>query len=146
MATCYVCKEDIFLKTHKEVIDNEEREVCGKCCDRECFLCGKTKRKDGITRFSFEKYPETGEFVYIGCCCTFVAGKLDKFKLYSEKYNNMKKNDPEGLERAMQHSEKARAHQKMALATSDVAETLIDRYAARLKKDKNKGATRKKTK
>lgn len=142
---CYICEEEIFLKAYEEEIDGVLRPVCGKCCDRVCYLCGKSKRKDGIMRFSYEKNPDTGEFVYIGSCCTFVAGKMDMFKIYSEKYNNMKKNDPAQLAHIMLKSEEARVKRAAALTDPREAEKLIDHWAGKQKRNKQKyGQTRKK--
>jgi hypothetical protein len=145
MTKCFICKEEIFLKEYEEEINGKKRKVCGKCCDRVCYLCGKSKRKDGITKFSYEKIPETGEYVYIGCCCTFVAGRMDMFKLYSEKYNNMKKNDPVTLAKIMEHSEEQRIKRAAALTDPREAEKLIDHWSSRQKKNKERtGKSRKK--
>ena len=146
MPKCYICKEETYLRVHQEVIKGKPRTVCGKCKDVVCFLCGKTKKKDGINKFSFEKNPETGEFVTIGCCCTFVAGKLDMFKLYSDKYRNMEKNDPQTLAKIMLHSEEQRTKRAAALTDPKEAEKLIDHWAARQKKNKERtGKSRKQT-
>lgn len=134
MPTCYKCGEDTFLKVHKEIIDGEEKTVCGKCKDVVCCLCGKTKHKDGITRWSYQTNPETGEIVSIGSCCTFVAGKMDIFKLYSEKYNNLKKNSPEVIQEMDRAAKQKQMMRQQHLGRSDVADRLIDNWARSKKK------------
>lgn len=134
MGICYRCKEPTFLKEYKETIDGEERIVCGKCRNPVCAICGKDKRNDGVTRWSFEKDPQSGEFIEVGGCCTFIMGKMDMFKLYSEKYNYLKKNDPKTLEAMDREANKQKVAQRQYLNSPAVADKLIDRWARSQKK------------
>jgi hypothetical protein len=126
------------LVAHEEEIDGEKRTVCGKCRDIACACCGKTKYKDGINKFSYEKDPDTGEHVYIGCCCTFVAGHMDVFKLYSEKYRNLKRSDPALAER-MENDSRERSRAKASkINQPDIADRMIDNWAKRQAKNRKK--------
>lgn len=140
MATCFKCEREMYFSHIVEINDKEEA-ICGRCVDMVCALCGKSKQNDGITRWSIEIDPETGNSFYVGSCCTFVMGKMDMFKLYSEKYSNMRKNNPELLQNIVNEGQrKAEARQKY-LQRPEVAEKLIDRWAqkqklVKVKKDK----------
>ena len=138
MADCFKCGKNIFFSNMVE-IDGEERALCGVCVGIECALCGKTQEKDGIRRWNIEIDPESGNSFTVGDCCTVVLGKMDMFKLYSEKYNNMRKNNPEMLENIVNEGQrKAQARQEY-LRRPEVQDKLIDRWAQKLKLKKKKG-------
>lgn len=137
MGICYRCQEPTFLKEYHEEIDGENRVVCGKCKDTVCACCGKTRRKDFITKWTHEKDPDTGELVTIGSCCTYVEGLVDNFKLYTEKYQNLQKNRPDIIEKMDQDAQQRRLQAQRVFGNKEVADTMINRYAARKKAAKN---------
>ncbi len=136
MSICFVCQEEIFLKAYQENIDGEDRYVCGKCRDTVCACCGKTKKKDGITRWRWEKHPDTGDLAPIGSCCTFVEGHVDLFKLYSEKYRNLQKNRPDIIQKMDEDTMRKNAQTQSVLGKKDVADKLIDNWAIKQKNKK----------
>lgn len=140
MATCFKCGRDMYF-SHTVEIDGKEEVLCGKCMDTTCALCGKTQQEDGITRWSIEIDPESGNTFCVGSCCTLVMGKTDMFKLYSEKYNYMRKNNPEMLQNIVNEGQRKAEARSRYLQRPDVAEKLIDRWAQKkkinlIKKDK----------
>jgi hypothetical protein len=134
MTTCFKCQREMYF-SHKLEIDGKEEAVCGNCIDMVCAICGKTRHNDGITRWSIEVDPETGATFTVGSCCTFVMGKMDMFKLYSEKYNNMRKNNPEMLENIVNEGQRKAQARQQVLQKPEVADRLIDNWS-RSKKSK----------
>jgi hypothetical protein len=53
---------------------------------------------------------------------------MDEFKLYSEKYNNMKKNDPATYQKLIEHTDRKLAAQQQRLNNPAIADKLIDNW------------------
>jgi len=139
MAECFKCGKNIYF-SHIIEIDGKEEVVCAVCDDMTCSLCGKTKKDDDIRRWTIEIDPETGNTFAVGSCCTFVMGKMDMFKLYSEKYNNMRKNNPEALQGIVNEGQRKATERQKEFHKPEVASRLIDSWAKsqKLKKREKK--------
>ena len=129
MTVCYRCGEKPFLKVHIEIIDGQEQTVCGRCKDIVCAICGKTKYKNDITRWTYSRDETTNEMLPIGSCCTYVAGKSDILKMGIDKYNQLKKSDPVLLKKLQHNSDMKRLQRQQYLNHDTVADNLIDGWA-----------------
>ena len=137
MAECFKCGRSMYF-SHEIEINGKKEAVCGVCIDTKCALCGKTK-EDGIRRWTIEIDPESRNSFTVGECCTFVMGKMDMFKMYSEKYNNMRKNNPEMLQNIVNEGQRKAEARQEYLQRPEVADKLINRWAQKLKLKKKKG-------
>lgn len=126
---CYRCKEKPFLKKYYEIIDGVEHMVCGKCRDIICSICGKSRYKDDIKRWTHAINKETGEILNFGGCCVTVVGKQDAIKVGTQKYNEMKKKHPEVIAKMDREMQKKENYRKQMLGNEKVAENLIDNWA-----------------
>jgi hypothetical protein len=129
VAICYCCGKNTFLSVHVEEIDGEEREVCGQCKNIVCIICGKSRREDGIRRWSYQKHPETGDIVTIGDCCTKVEGKVDIVRRYFNKYHDLEKSRPDIIEKLdEQAAQNTVARKNFINDNKGVADKMIDNW------------------
>lgn len=136
MTVCYRCGREPFPKKHEEEIDGEMRTVCGRCVDIVCAICGKTKFKDLITKWTYSMDEVEKKLVPIGDCCVYVSGKSDILKMGIKEYKHLKQSNPEKFKKLSKESEQRKRQRQQFLGQANVAESLIDGWAAQKRNKK----------
>ena len=133
---CYRCGSEPFLSKYYEEIDGETRLVCGRCREIVCSICGKSKYKDGVTRWTHTLDPETNTLLNFGGCCVHVESKQDAVKQGIRKYNDLQHKDPDTFNKLNEQIEQQKLARQQVLNQQPVADKLIDNWAANKKKNK----------